>query len=66
MLAERRIQLIFIEVTFDTSDIYHRSYQEISDFLEPHGFRIFGFYNQNVFHGSSKLNYCDALFRLNV
>ncbi len=64
MLTERKVTYIFIEVTFDNSDAYHRSYQEISTYLEQFGFKIFGFYNQNVFHGSPYMNYCDALFRL--
>ena len=64
MLSERKVRYIFIEVTFDTADAHHVSYQEIADFLAPYNFKIHGFYNQNLFLGSPVMNYCDALFHL--
>ena len=64
MLSQRRIRFVLIEVTFDQDNEHNSSYQSIHAFLEPFGFKIHGFYNQSIHQGSTRMNYCDALFYL--
>lgn len=64
MLQERRVKFILVEVTFDESNIQNSSYQIISEFLTNFHYKPLGFFNQTIHKGSTKMNYCDALFYL--
>lgn len=64
LLENKKIRFVFIEVSFDSENIHNSSYQTINSYLESFGFKIHGFYNQTIHSGSTRMNYCDALFYL--
>lgn len=59
-----KISLIRIECGLDPDDQYHINLRQIMEFLEPKGFRIFGFYEQweDVSDPTAKLRRTDVAF----
>lgn len=62
MLAGGKISWIFIEVGFSDDDKRHDRFCDVSKILGQYSFTLFGFYNQWI--KNSKLEYCNALFKL--
>jgi FkbM family methyltransferase len=49
MLSEGRIAILRIETAIDPDIAYHTQLWDLCDTLHPHGYRLFGFYDQAEF-----------------
>ncbi|BGE86036.1 MULTISPECIES: FkbM family methyltransferase [Methylosinus] len=62
-LAAGRVRFILVEVGFNPGDPRHPLFDDMRAELTPHGFRLLGFYEQNLeWSGEPRLRYANALF----
>jgi hypothetical protein len=63
LLQENRIVFVIAEVGFNESDSPHVPFESIRKFLEPHGYGVFEFYDQQLeWSGRAQLRYANACF----
>jgi FkbM family methyltransferase len=63
MLASGKVTFILAEVGFHPGDTRHVLFDDVRDFLSPHGFSVFGFYDQQLeWSGEKKLRYANVCF----
>lgn len=62
-LAAGRVRFILVEVGFNPGDPRHPLFDDMRAELTPHGFRLFGFYEQSLeWTREPRLRYANALF----
>jgi FkbM family methyltransferase len=63
MLRDGRIAFVLAEVGFHRGDCRHVLFDDVRDFLAPHGFAVFGIYDQQPeWSGERRLRYANACF----
>ena len=65
MLRRQSIQFVLAEVSLDRPSPRHVPFEAIRDFLRPHGFAVYGIYDQQLeWSGRKRLQYANACFIL--
>ena len=63
LLSSARVAFALVEVGFHPDDTSHVLFDQVRDFLMPHGFHVFGFYDQNLeWSGESRLRFANVCF----
>lgn len=63
MLTSARVAFALAEVGFHPGDMVHVLFDHVREFLMPHGFRVYGFYDQTLeWTGENRLRFANACF----
>lgn len=63
LLSAARVAFVLVEVGFHPGDTRHVLFDHAREFLMPHGFSVYGFYDQNLeWSGESRLRFANVCF----
>jgi FkbM family methyltransferase len=63
LLSSARVAFVLVEVGFHPGDTRHVLFDHAREFLMPHGFHVYGFYDQNLeWSGESRLRFANVCF----
>lgn len=62
LLAARRVDFVYAEVTFDPNDPLHGYFPAVAELLAIHGYRLLGLYEITHYADPWRIFYCNALF----
>ena len=63
LLSSARVAFVLAEVGFHPGDSRHVLFDHVREFLIPHGFHVFGIYDQNLeWSGENRLRFANACF----
>lgn len=63
LLSSARVAFVLVEVGFHPGDTRHVLFDHVREFLMPHGFHVYGFYDQNLeWSGESRLRFANVCF----